>query len=104
MRKYPPFKPSGFTPGFMYRVVRPFTSDVSAFEENEVLMFEGEGYIPEEECDVWRFTLPESHRVKAVVGRGDHANPTAWRQCFEKVAGAEKATRPVRLDKIISRA
>ena len=103
MRKYPPFKPSGFTPGATYRVVRAFTSDLITFDQNQTLMFEGEGYIPEEGCDVWRFTVPGSRRVKAVMGRDDHANPAAWRECFEKVADAPKSAAPLRVEKLVRR-
>jgi hypothetical protein len=89
MRKYPPFKPSGLTPGAQYRVARSFTAGAVTFELNEIVTFQGEGFIPEEQYDVWRFTLPGEMRLKEIVGTGEFANPDGWRECFEKVAAAE---------------
>ena len=91
MRRYPPFKSCGFVPGSLYRVVGAFTSDIHTFEQDDVLLFEGEGYIPEEECDVWRFTDPQTRRAKAIVGRGLFIDPAVWRQSFENVTAPKQA-------------
>ena len=93
MRKYPPFKPSGLNPGSLYRVIRPFTSDNTTFEDEEVLQFEAEAFVSHEECDVWHFIVPETKRVKTIVGTGALADPTNWRKFFEEFETGRTAVR-----------
>src|SRR5438067_10537117 len=94
MRKIPPRATSGLTPGALYRVVQAFTCEATLFNEGDVLRFEGESFIPAENSDVWRFTVPDTGRLRAVVGNEQFADPKQWRSNFEPVAadGAAPAT------------
>ena len=104
MRKYPPLKPSGLAPGAQYRVVRAFTAGAVTFEQNEILTFEGEGFIPDEQVDVWRFTPPqESMKLKEIVGSAELANPETWRDCFAIVTQATDAQAAEAMETLLAR-
>ena len=87
-RRFPPRAPSGLTVGALYRVVRTFTCEACTFAEGDVLRFEGEGFIPEENCDVWRFTVPDTNRLRALLGNPQFAKPQTWRGNFAAVKAA----------------
>ena len=87
-RKFAPRAACGLSVGGLYKVVKPFTCEATTFGEGEVLRFEGEGFIPEESADVWRFTLPETGRLRAIIGTPAFADPKTWRGNFAPAAAA----------------
>src|SRR2546423_14762956 len=94
MRKIPPRATSGLTSGALYRVVQAFTCEATLFNEGDVLRFEGESFIPAENSDVWRFTVPDTGRLRAVVGNEQFADPKQWRVELLALAPRQGRARP----------